>query len=215
MANQPIYKYPLDLAGSNPDNFVVGEKHEIGSVRARIFIADYGPFFAHLSTVRDGDTGRTLEPMTDFVYVHTYREAQEITGQAVYSGVRIVNPDVSTTIEFDVHYVGGEFSYSHYALLDMLRAIINDNRPIDWGELIGVPNEWAPTPHLHSAYDLYAMKHIVAATHDVADAVRDGNLASHQLLFDMIDARIEVFETVVPSLIDCYARGERLLATLL
>ena len=57
----------------------------------------------------------------------------EATAQAVYSGVRIVNRDVGTNIEIDVHYVGGEFSYSTFALFDMIQLLLDDDRPIEWG----------------------------------------------------------------------------------
>ena len=209
------YKYPLDILGTNPDNRMLGEKHTIGTTRGRIFIADAGPFFGHTAVVRDATNGQVLEPHNDYVLIHSVREAQEITANPVYCGVRILNPDVSTEIEIDVSYVGGEFSYMTGTLMAMLVDLLNDDREIDWGGLIGVPSEFVPAPHLHSAYDLYAMKHIVAAQWDTADAIREGHKPSHDLLFQMINGRIEVFETVVPELIDCYIEGEQLLATLL
>lgn len=215
MPIRTTFKYPLDLKGENPENKVVGEKHEIGSKRGRIFITEAGAFFGNLLVVRDATSGRELKPLLDYYLVHPYREAQEATGQPIYCGVRIVNPDVGTKIEIDVHYVGGEFSYVTRALTEMLDAIINDNRPVDWGEIIGVPNEWAPSPHLHSAYDLYAMRHIVAATNDVAAAIREGMSPAHDHLFRMINGRIEVFERIVPALIDAYDEGTDLLSTLL
>lgn len=214
MPIRTTYKYPLDLTGSDPENRVTGETHTIGTSRGRIFIAEHGPFFGDTLVVRDKTNGKKLDPLKDYLLVHSVREAQEATGKSIYCGVRIVNPDVSTSIEIDVSYIGGQFSYSTKALLDMLDAIINDNRPIDWGELIGVPNEWVPAPHLHSAYDLYAMKHVVAATNDVAAAIREGQAPAHQMLFEMINGRIATFEEIIPILIECYENGERVLATL-
>lgn len=215
MPVRTTYKFPLDLLGTNPANKILGEKHTIGSQRGRIFIADSGPFFGTSLVVRDMTTGKTLKPVEDYLLIHSYREAMEATAQAVYSGVRIVNRDVGTNIEIDVHYVGGEFSYSTFALFDMIQLLLDDDRPIEWGELIGVPNEWAPTPHLHSAYDLYAMKHLVAATADIADAIRDGYNAAHTLLFQMLDARISTFEQVIPKLTKCYLDATVELSTLL
>ncbi len=215
MPIRTTYKYPLDLTGNNPDNRVNGEKHTIGTSRNRLFIAEHGPFYGNTVVVRDSVSGDVLEPIADYLLVHQVREAQEITGQPVYCGVRVVNVDINTEIEIDVSYVGGEFSYTTKALIAMLEAIINDNRPIDWGEIIGIPNEWVPAPHLHSAYDLYAMKHLVGATSDVAAAIREGHLLQNQMLFDMIDERLTTFEDIIPRLIQCYEDGERLLATLL
>lgn len=210
-----VYKYPLDLTGVNPDNRAINEKHTIGTVKGRIFIADYGPFFGNNLIVRETSTGVVLKPVIDYVLIHQVREAQESTGQPIYCGIRIVNPDISTGIEIDVSYIGGEFSYTTRVLLSMLDEIIADDRPIEWGELIGVPNEWNPTPHLHSAYDLYAMKHLVGSTMDVSSAIREGHIANSLHLFQMVSDRIAVFEDIVPTLIDCFERGEAELATLL
>ncbi len=215
MPIRTTYKYPLDLMGTSPTNKMVGEKHVIGTSRGRIFIADSGPFFGgDKAVVRDSSNGEVLRPVLDYYLIHPYREAQEITGQPIYCGVRIINPDIGTDIEIDVQYIGGEFSYTTRSLLDMLDSIINDNRPIGWGDLIGVPSEWVPAPHLHSAYDLYAMKHVVAATNDVAAAIREGQSPAHQMLFEMINGRIATFEEILPTLIECYENGEAVLATL-
>lgn len=214
MANSTVYKYPLDLTGESPENRVVGERHIIGTSRGRIFIANHGPFYGNNLIVRDSVSGRILEPIRDYKLIHNVREAQEITGKPVYCGVRVADPDAGTEIEIDVSYVGGEFSYSTKALLDMLDAIINDNRPIDWGELIGIPNEWVPTPHMHSAYDLYAMKHVVAATNDVAGAIREDDSHGHAMLFDMITARIQNLEEVIDVMIEAFDEGTSLISSL-
>ena len=130
MPDRTVFKYPLDLTGTNPENFVVAEKHVIGSQRGRIFMSESGPFFGAKTVVRDGTTSKVLFPVTDFLFVHAYREAMEATGEAVYCGVRIINPNVSTNIEIDVHDVGGEFSYSTFAFFDMLKGLLNDDRSV-------------------------------------------------------------------------------------
>lgn len=198
------YKYPLDLRGDNPNNRAIAEAHSIGLVTHRIFIADHGPFFGNTIEVREVSTGRILEPTLDYKLVHSVREVQEITGQPIYQGVNIVNPDISTEIEIDLNYVGGEFSYSTRALLELLEGVNNDNRPVDWGGLLGVPSEFTPTPHLHSAYDLYAMKHLVASNMDVANAIREANNIPLEYIYELIDSRLKGFESVIPRLAESY-----------
>lgn len=206
MPVRTIYKYPLDLLGTSPTNKKVNEVHTIGSRRGRSFVADDGPFFGNSVVIRDQMSGRTLTPGLDkdYILIHTYREAQEATGQAVYSGVRITNPDVSTSIEMDLQYVGGEFSYSTHTIFELLEQVELDNRPMEWGDLVGIPNEFTPAPHLHSAYDLYSMREVVVATMDIAKAIREGWIPATEAVFKMVSDRLELHETIIPKLTASY-----------
>lgn len=199
-----IFKYPLDLSGTSPNNRVVDEQHTIGTTRARIFAADYGPFFGNSVVIKDGVTGRILESMEDYYLVHYYREASNAAGQPVYAAVRIVNPDVSTTLLLTAQMVGGEYSYSYYAIKQAIEDLLNDDRPVQWAELIGVPSQFVPSPHLHSAYDLYGMKYLVEATVDVAAAIREGDAASRQMLLDQIALRFTGMEDFLTAVANAY-----------
>lgn len=204
MANT-IFKYPLDLFGTSPDNKVIDEAHSIGSVKGRIFVADYGPFFGSVGLIiKDAANGRELDAVDDYNLVHYYREASNAAGQAVYSAVQIVNPDVSTNILLTCQYVGGEFSFSTYALKQAIEALQNDNRPVAWGDLIGVPSQFVPAPHLHSAYDLYGMKYVVESNADIAAAIRDGDLASRQLLLTQVGKKFQSIDDFCIKLATCF-----------
>jgi len=202
-----IFKYPLDLLGTSATNKVIDESHTIGSVKGRIFVADYGPFFGGSVILKDGVSGRTLVANTDYTLVHHYREATARTGQAIYTAVRIVNPNVSTTILMTCQYVGGEFSFSTYALKQAIEELMNDDRPVYWGDLIGVPAQFVPAPHLHSAYDLYGMKYVVEAQVDVANAIREGDAASRALLLKQIQDKFLSFDSFAKQLADCFESG--------
>lgn len=181
-----IFKYPFDPLGTSPTNRVLEEAHTIGALRARMFAADYGPFFGSSVIVKDAVSGRVLLPVQDYVLVHYYREAGMATGQAVYAAVRIINPDVSTQILFTAQMVGGEFSYSTFAIKQAIQDLMNDDRPVHWGDLIGVPSQFVPAMHLHSAYDLYGMKYLIESNYDISAAIREGDVNSRQLLLDQV-----------------------------
>lgn len=202
-----IFKYPLDLTGTSRDNLVQGEAHTIGSRRGRIFCADYGPFFGDSAVVVDAITGKPLKPVDDYRLVHYYREASERTGQAVYTGVQVHNLNVSTSILFDAQMVGGEFSYSTYAIQKALEALTNDERPVSWGELLGVPAQFVPAPHLHDAYDLYGFKYLIESNYDIAAALREGDGASRTLLLEQINARLAAYDRLSMQLADCFESG--------
>jgi hypothetical protein len=201
MANT-IFKYPLDLLGNSINNKVVGEAHTIGTRVGRIFVADYGPFFGNSAVFIDAATGAELKPVLDYRLVHKYKEASDRAGQAVYTAVQIVNPDVSTEILASVQYVGGEFSYSYYAIQQAIEALLNDNRQVNWGDLVGVPAMFAAAPHLHDVYDLYGMKYLVESEYDIAAAIREGDGASRTLLLKQLSDRDTYWNGVIQGMRD-------------
>jgi len=184
-----IFKYPLDLLGTSIDNKAIDEAHTIGTRVGRIFVTDYGPFFGNSAVIVDAVTGKPLEPVKDYRLIHKYKEATDRAGQAVYAGVQIVNPDVSTEILITCQYVGGEFSYSYYALKQAIEALQNDDRQVNWGDLVGVPAQFVAAPHLHDIYDLYGLKWMIEAEYDVAAAIREGDGASRTLLLKQLSDR--------------------------
>lgn len=188
-----IFKYPLDLLGTSPTNKVIDEAHTIGLTRGRIFPSNYGPFFGSSVTVVDAVTGKELVPNDQYVLVHYYSEASNRTGQAVYAAVRITDPDVATEVLFTAQMVGGEFSYSTYAIIQAIEGLVDDNRPVSWGDLLGVPSMYNPTPHTHSIYETYRWEHMIWATNDVAAAIREGDTASRSLLVEQLQAKLDEF----------------------
>lgn len=202
-----IFKYPLDLLGTSPTNKVSDEAHTIGALRGRLFAADYGPFFGSTAVVKDAVSGKELVPVKDYVLVHYYREASLASGQGIYTAVRIINPEVSTQILLTAQMIGGEFSYSLYAILQAIEDLTEDNRVVAWGDLIGVPSLFVPTPHLHSAYDLYGLKYLIESNYDIAAAIREGDTASRQLLLDQVRKKFTEVDAFTMALTDCFREG--------
>lgn len=188
-----IFKYPLDLLGTSPANKVKDEAHPIGSTRMRLFASDYGPFFGNSVKLVDQATGYVLQS-GDFKLLHPYREARERTGQAVYAVVQILNPTLGPVILFTAQMVGGEFSFSTYAIKQAVTEMLSDDRPVFYGDLIGIPAQFVPAAHLHSAYDLYGMKALVESNYDISSAIREGDLASRQLLLTQIGLKLSAYD---------------------
>lgn len=200
-----IFKYPLDLDGTSKTNEVLDEAHTIGTTVGRIFASDYGPFFGNSVVVKDAVTGKELKPVDDYVLVHHYKEAADRTGQAVYAAVWIKNPAVSTKVLFTAQVVGGEFSFSTYAIKQMLEALRLDNRPVYWGDILGIPSQFNPAPHLHSAYDLYGLKYVVESNYEIAAAIRDGDAASRSLFFQQAQAKFDTFDDFALQVASCFS----------
>lgn len=209
-----IFRYPLDLSGLSPDNKFIDESHTIGLTRGRIFATDYGPFFGNSVQIRDAVTNRLLVPREDFLLIHYYREASVAAGQPVYAAVRIINPDVSTEILVSGQYVGGEFSYSTYAIKQAIEALNNDDRPVYWGDIVGLPTHFNPAPHLHSAYDLYGLMHMIESQYEIAAAIREGDVESRQQFLDQARSKFGEIDSFCLELAGLYRVAAEELAQL-
>lgn len=209
-----IYKYRLDLTGNHPDNRIT-ENRTIGSSVMRIFVPEGGPFFGNSIVLKEKVTGRVLAPMVDYKLLHTYREAQEAASQPIYSAIYIHNTDVDPEIEYTVSYIGGEFSFTRGALIDILDTLALDDRVVEWGQLIGIPDGFVPSRHIHTAYELIGQKHLVAANNEIAKAIREGQLIGQGMLFDMIDTRLDLIREIPSRLSAAFLRGTLRIDTLL
>lgn len=170
-----IYKYPLDLSGVNPNNLILGEQHTLPVGQNRAIVPNYGAFFATTLVVRDLSSGQVLIPRIQFKAVQLYTEATQRTGQEITSIIVVTDPAVSSRVAIDYQVLGGDFSYSVSALEQMLTTLNLDSRPVEWGDLIGTPTDYPPSPHLHDAGDLYGFEYLVEAVEAVRQAILVGN----------------------------------------
>jgi hypothetical protein len=183
MSKSPLLlKYPIDRTGKSPTNLVINEPHIIGESSKRAFVPNCGPFYTASAKVVDVRTGETLKPREQYLILQPYQEASIETGLDVASVVYITDPSVSTDILFTYQVVGGEFSWSVYALEEMLQSLNLDNRPVKWGDIIGRPSQFPPTPHLHDLGDSYGWEYIGVQLEGIRSAILTGDAASHDEL---------------------------------
>ncbi|MBE0438315.1 MAG: hypothetical protein IBX57_00915 [Gammaproteobacteria bacterium] len=180
MANKPlIFKFPLDLTGKSPDNLVMGEPHTLPTGQLnRAVVPNYGAFFSESLVVTDADTGIPLVPHEQFKAVQLYQEATLKSGLEVCSVVLVTDPNVSSNILIDYQAIGGEFSYSVIALRIMLDELNLDERPVQWGDVLGKPLYFPPSPHLHDAGDIYGFEYLVEVLERIRYAILVGNEAA-------------------------------------
>lgn len=188
MARRPeIIKYPLDLTGVNPNNLVRSEPHTLPAGTNRAIVPNYGAFYADSVIIRDANSGVILKPREQFKAVQLYQEATEKTGQEVCAVLVVTDTSITSDIEVTYQAIGGEFSYSVYALRQMLEDLDLDERPVVWGDVIGKPAAFPPAPHLHDAGDLYGFEYLVAALEQVYHGILVGDEAAHDAIRQYID----------------------------
>ena len=195
--NPVILKYPLDRTGKNPNNLVPGEPHTLVAGKVRAFVANHGPFFTEGIVLREQATGRVLTPNVHYAAAQLYQEATLDLGQEVCAIMVIKDPTVQSPVLFSYQVVGGEFSADVSGLQDLIDDLNIDERAVNWRDILGVPTEFPPSPHLHDAGDLYGLEYVVEALERLAQAILIGDEASHEELRKYIQTQIKTLKDLI------------------
>lgn len=203
MSVPPIIQYPLDLDGTSPTNLVVGERREITTNTARVFVPKAGPFYTGSFTIINVDTGLPLVPVDDFVLAQPFSQASLRSGKDVQCAV-VIKAQAPITVEISYQVVGGEYSWNLAALADLLEQVNLDERPIKWGSIIGRPTAYPPAPHIHDIGDSYGWEYVVWQLERITNAILVGDEASHdelrqqmQIIRDQLQANIDAVDDKV------------------
>lgn len=180
-------RYPLDLTGRHPDNLVVGETHSIGTSGNRAIVLNYGPFYTRGLVVRRQSNGAVLTPRVHYKAAQLFADATYKTGQEICSIIVIDDPTVGNDFIIDYQVLGGDYSVSIDALRQLIETLNLDERPVRWAQILGKPEFFAPTPHLHDLGDLYGFEYLVAALEGVRQAILLGDVYKDQEIYGYID----------------------------
>lgn len=200
--NPVVIRYPLDLSGRHPDNLVVGERHGPFGPGNRAFVLNYGPFFAKSFVLKNAATGQPLRPRDDYKVVQTFIEPTLRTGLLVCSIVIIEQPAYGIEVEADYQVLGGDFSLSTTALENLIESLATDDRPVHWGQIIGKPEAFPPTPHLHDINDTFGWQYIVAAMESIRQAILVGDPAAEDDFYAYVDAKFGTAMTEIGAVAD-------------
>lgn len=184
-----ILKYPEDLTGSNPNNLVLKESHDISAISKKVIVPNYGAFYVDSLKVYNGSTLELLIPKVDYVAFQLHPEATENSSQECYTLILIQGTAaLIPNIKIDYQAVGGNYFLSSTAIQNYFDILATDNRPIYWGEMVGQPESYPPASHGHNAmYDLVGLSTLVAAIQDLIVAITSGNDAELTGIYAYID----------------------------
>lgn len=187
--NPPVIRYPLDLTGVNPNNLVSGEVQTMPARQIRVVGPNYGPFYTQGLIVTDMATNLPLTPDQYYpAQLNTMPTLQ--SGLEVCSIIMITDPTVSANVSLQYQVVGGEYSASVTAIVDQIYNLNLDDRPAAWPAIIGKPNAFNPSAHLHDDGDLFGFEYWVEALNRIASAILLGDEASHDAIYKYIDTAI-------------------------
>lgn len=187
----PIIRYELDPTGTNPDNLVAGEiKTLTPGLQARAAAPTYGPFFAESLVIYDNGTNQLLHRGVDYELLDLVQEATLLYGKEIMQMIVVKNTAVSGQIRLAYQVLGGLYTNNSEGIIEIVDSILNDTRPVDWSLVYDQPDQYPPTPHLHSASDITGTGPIVVALQNIADAITLSNIPAFESLIDWVKSYV-------------------------
>ena len=190
---QPIFRYPLDKTGVNPDNFVNREQHSLTPVArptdVRVAAPKYGPFFADAITVRDRSNGIALVKGADYKVTDLLQDPTLSFGKEIGQFIVIMNPAVTNEIDISYQVLGGNYQNDATAVQHVFQTFLNDTRPVDWNDISGKPTTFPPSLHIHLLDDIIGWGPVIVALEQVRDAILLNNTPMFEAMIDWINER--------------------------
>lgn len=185
-----IIRYPLDPTGVNPDNLVLNEVHPMVRRKVRAIATTYGAFYTESLVVIDVVTQLPLEKGRQYFAAELYEVPTGKFGKEVCAIIILTDETVSDTISLQYQAVGGDYSQSMTAIVQMLDNLALDNRPVSWPSIIDKPSEFPPSHHLHDIGDVYGFEYVVHALDRIRQAIEMGDSASHDAIYRYVDNKL-------------------------
>lgn len=178
-----IYKYPTDLSGRHPTNQVTTERLRVYRTDKGPFVGvpAYAPFFTH-DVVLEDEAGVSLTPQVDYKAIYLNEDLTHKSPYEICSAVYITTPLPDQDTPGHEHYVtityrtvGYPYTHMVGTMAHLMAQLNNDQRPVEWGKLIDVPEAFRPDRHLHPAGDLFGFEHVV----DQMEMIRQALVGSY------------------------------------
>lgn len=152
--NVPILeRYPFDVTGEATTNRVEGELHIIPpGNKDKVFALREGAAFSKHIKLRHAD-GTDLIPWRDYQPVFLYPEATEAVGEACTGLVMILNESITGYLYADYQVVGAQYGHNSRTVEDLLWAVITDERPVFWEDIVNRPSQFPPSYHTHDIFN--------------------------------------------------------------
>lgn len=180
-------RYPFDKTGKATTNLVLNETRTVDHELNRAWAPQAGAFYGDSLVMRNADTGGPLYVGTDYVLLYPDPENTAKLGLPVYSLISLTNKAV-INVSYDYQVVGGDISFSIPAIQQLLNDLMQDSRVVTWDNIWGKPVTFQPSPHLHDAStDLVGMEYLVLALEELSRVIGQGDVASHDMLYDYIN----------------------------
>ena len=198
----PVYK--TDFTGENPDNRITKEyyKREAG-VKNPLIVLRSGPFYQRSVRVfKTKDDTTELVKGKDFEFYGICKSLTKyVKNQTVGIMIKLIGDSLDLS-EFYVSYqVVGNFSIVSADLIDQIQSAVDDERPVYFKDVEGMP-KWFP-PELHKHDIRYEIHSFV----DLADQIKRINTEVMGVLPNRDELEIEHFYNTIIVYIDSFKKA--------
>ena len=190
MINQDLIRYPLDPTGVSRNNYVNKEPHTLDNRKYRVIVLTHGAYFEE--TVNVFDVGRQVQLAKGIDYQCTdmYELPTSKFGKVICGTICVTNLEVSSTIEVSYNALGGEFSNNTELIAQMIKTLEMDKRPVNYQNILNLPEGFIPAEHLHDIGDLYGFEYVVEAINRLGKVMLMGVDLQRDSIMDYVDQRI-------------------------
>lgn len=187
-----VFRYPLDVTGENPDNYVAAEPHSLvpksDLTDVRVIVPLYGPFFGDSVRIIDRANGRQLD-RSEYKITDLLQDPTLITGKEIGQFIVVTNGMVSNEVEIHYQVLGGNYQNDSSAIQHVYETFLNDYRPVDWTNISGKPLSYPPSLHIHLLEDVIGFGPLVTAIENLREAIILKNIPMYESLIDWVNQR--------------------------
>lgn len=178
----------FDPTAQLPANFIQNESHVIVGSTTRYWVPSAGCFFTKGLVLRRVSDNYLLKPGIDYKALHFVSTAAEETGKEVCAIIFVHNENITGDIQQSYHAVGGQYSATVDALEDLLDNLAaSTGEQVAWGQIVGAPAQYPPTPHSHNIADWYGLGGLLTKLEELRQAALQGDIATIQMIYQYID----------------------------
>jgi hypothetical protein len=183
--NIPPVSHVFDETGTLAENYIENEQRDLADRTIRAACTRFGSFFIESFKIRDANGNPLAASQYQFGLFNEL--ITEKTGKEIAAAIIITDPAVAAPVFMDYQCVGGPWGATNEQIIDLFTALMTDDRPVSWPNILGKPDGFKPAHHLQDIGDLYGAEYFVAALDRLANAYLMGDNASHDEILRQID----------------------------
>lgn len=177
-----LQRYPYDPTGRSSDNLVRTERHVVTIDGNNVFFPRYGAYFNDSLVVKQGE--KTLVLNQDYQLSFFWQDATIQVGKPISLAFNFINDKIIGEIQIDYQVVGGEWAGSVEAIEQLKQNPPDKHRNVFWDEVIGKPEAWQPTRHIHHVNDVYGLTPLVLAVEEMKRSLENQSVLKLKSVYD-------------------------------
>lgn len=180
-----LYPLPLDLTGTDNNNQVVREQHDLAkqfSLDYKIIVLDKGHFYKHSVTITDS-FNRTLVAGEDYQTTMFNHDIFAQSGHEACAVIVVTNKDVRGLVYVTAQMVGDKYCKLGAQIAQQSLGVLNNTRKLKYRNIKELPDTFTLNGHMHPYYDLYGFMEKTLSVERIIEKYRQRLSKDYLLLY--------------------------------